>query len=278
FALEVPEIADGSVEISAIARARPTAPPRPRQEGGQLAATVFSDELHLIDTCMAAPEEAAARARARFVSGAQHPHWHRGDEDEEPEDQDEQDEEVLTPRTAAVLAWAGEELSAQAWQEVTALGDEPLPPGADGVFGRLPAITRRRDGQWRRQMARAFDDLTGDLRNTPVGVEPTCTGEEMALHLMISHARSITGNRPRALHDRVAHLPQRSADHDWERCSDPLFEDHDVLMFFDAQLDGVDDLEGEIHQTLGLVNLAADEWFEPFRADGARDPHRASRH
>ncbi|MFF8909652.1 site-specific integrase [Streptomyces olivaceoviridis] len=53
---------------------------------------------------------------------------------------------MLTARTAAVLRMAGEELSALARQEVAALGDEPLPRGAGGVFGRLPAISLRRDG------------------------------------------------------------------------------------------------------------------------------------
>ncbi|MFI0243058.1 hypothetical protein [Streptomyces sp. NPDC016845] len=49
-------------------------------------------------------------------------------------------------------------------------------------------------------------------------------------------------------------------------------------MLFDVRLDGIEDAEGEVHQALGMVNMAADEWFEPFRAEGARDPDRAFRH
>ncbi len=185
---------------------------------------------------------------------------------------------MLTPRTAAVLRLAGEELSALAWQEVTALGDEPLPRGAGGVFGRLPPITLRRDGQWRRQMARTFDDLAGGLRDEGrAGVEPRCTGEEMALHLMIDRARSITVNRPNAVRELVADLPSRGADYDWDGCSNDLFEDHDVLMLFDAQLDGMEDPDSDIHQAMGMVSLAADEWFKPFRTDYARDPDRGFR-
>ncbi|WP_327378954.1 hypothetical protein OG393_34190 (plasmid) [Streptomyces sp. NBC_01216] len=246
------------------------------QAGTDLAAEAVCDELQLIDTCLAAPERAATHARERFATRVQHPHWHLDDEEEGwPE---EEDEGVLTARTVAVLGVAGEELSALAWQEVTALGDEPLSPGAGGVFGQLPAITLRRDGQWRRQMARAFDDLTGDLRDADRnGIEPRCTGEEMALHLMIDRARSITTNRPNAVRDLVADLPRRHADYDWEGCSDNLFEDHDVLMLFDARLDGMEDKDSEIHQAMGMVNLAADEWFEPFRADDARDPDRGFR-
>ncbi|MFI5748925.1 hypothetical protein ACIBBE_24025 [Streptomyces sp. NPDC051644] len=241
----------------------------------ELAAEDFDDELQLIDTCLAKPEEAAARARARLVSRVQHPHL---DEEDEEGWSEEDDEGVLTARTAAVLRLAGEELSALAWQEAAALGDEPLPRGAGGVFGRLPAITLRCDGQWRRQMARAFDDLAGDFQAAgETWMGPRCTGEEMALHLMIDRARSITANRPNAVRDLVVNLPQNSADYDWQGCSDDLFEDHDVLMLFDAQLDGMEAPDGDIRQAMGMVNLAADEWFEPFSADNARDPDRGFR-
>lgn len=248
------------------------------QAGADLAADPYSDELQLIDTAMAAIEEAAARLRARFALRTAYPNAQRDGGGEWPGD-DEEYEDVLTARTAAVLALAGEELSTQAWQDVQALGDEPLRRGAGGVFGQLPSITLRRDGQWRRQLARAFDDLTGDLRSAAgPTAEPRCTGEEMALHLMISRARSITANRPKSVRDLVAELPASEADYDWSGCSEILFEDHDVLMLFDDQLDGMADPESDVHQSMGMVNLAADDWFEPFRTDNARDPHRGFRH
>ncbi|MFC9337385.1 hypothetical protein ACFT0G_02945 [Streptomyces sp. NPDC057020] len=242
----------------------------------ELAADPYDDDLQLIDTCLADPEHATVHARARLTSRIQHPHWHLDDEDEEAWPDEEED--VLTPRTAAVLRLAAEELSTLAWQEVTALGDEPLPRRAGGVFGQLPPITLRRDGQWRRQMARTFDDLATGLRDEGrAGVEPRCTAEEMALHLIIGRARSITTNRPKALAQLVDGLPPSGADYDWDGCLTYLFEDHDVLMLFDAQLDGMEDPDSEVHQAMGMVNLAADDWFEPFRPDHARDPDRGFR-
>ncbi|MEU6934901.1 hypothetical protein AB0A05_38100 [Streptomyces sp. NPDC046374] len=176
-----------------------------------------------------------------------------------------------------MLRMAAEELSALAWQEVTALGDEPLRRGAGGVFGQLPPITLHRDRQWRRQMARTFDDLADGLLNEGrAGVEPRCTGEEMALHLVIGRAQSITANRPNGVAELVAGLPQSCADYDWDGCSDDLFQDHDVLMLFATQLDGMEDPDNEVHQAMGMVNLAADEWFEPFSPDHARDPTAGS--
>ncbi|MEU6389478.1 hypothetical protein [Streptomyces sp. NPDC046939] len=65
-----------------------------------------------------------------------------------------------------------------------------------------------------------FDDLTDDLRDTPPArVGPKCTGEKMALHLMINHSRANTANRPKAVQNLVAHLLQYGADYDWRGCS-----------------------------------------------------------
>ncbi|MER5891313.1 hypothetical protein ABT160_46555 [Streptomyces sp. NPDC001941] len=61
-------------------------------------------------------------------------------------------------------------------------------------------------------------------------------------------------------------------------CSSDLFEDHDVLMLFDTKLDGIELPDSDIHQALGVVNLQADDWFEPFDSDAARDPDRGFRH
>ncbi|MEU8034880.1 hypothetical protein AB0C13_41335, partial [Streptomyces sp. NPDC049099] len=77
----------------------------------------FSDELLIIDTSLAAPEEAAHRVRAKLRSRARY-----GGADLLSEDWDEEDdegEEVLTARTRAVLHLALQQLSGQAWQEVS---------------------------------------------------------------------------------------------------------------------------------------------------------------
>ncbi|MCP9989231.1 hypothetical protein [Streptomyces albogriseolus] len=54
----------------------------------------------------------------------------------------------------------------------------------------------------------------------------------------------------------MAGLDEDRRDFDWDWCSDVLFEDHDVLMLFDASLDGVEDSGSEINQALGPANLA----------------------
>ncbi|MEU5632224.1 hypothetical protein ACH47C_23945 [Streptomyces rishiriensis] len=243
------------------------------EAGVLLSAEAFSDELLIIDTSLAAPEEAAHRVREHLRSRARY-----GGADPRSDNWDEEDEEgdeVLTARTREVLRLALQELSDQAWQEVSALGDQPLQRGAGGLFGSLPRVTWHQDRLWRRQMARAFDDLAADCASTD-GVEPRSTSEEMALHLGIARAQDLTRNRPRLVSDAVAALPEDRQDFDWDACSDVLFQDHDVLMLFDNTLDGIEDPDNGIHQAMGMVNLAPNEWFAPF--EHGRDPDRGFRH
>ncbi|MFD5616494.1 hypothetical protein [Kitasatospora sp. NPDC127060] len=183
-----------------------------------LAADEYEDGLLVIDTCMAAPEKGAAQVRQRLQDLSQHGMDYPYDE------ADEDDLWELTPRTRAVLRLALEDLSQAAWAEVTALGDEQLTHKSAGLFASLPKLTFGQNSGWRRQMARTFDDLAGDL-TAGRDLEPGCTGEEMALHLAISRAREIATDRPRLVTDAVQGLPAHRHDLDWEACSDLLFQD-----------------------------------------------------
>ncbi|MET8413045.1 hypothetical protein ABZV34_34145 [Streptomyces sp. NPDC005195] len=244
------------------------------EAGVLLSAEPFSDELLIIDTSLAAPEEAARRVAEHLRYRARH-----GDIDllDEDWDEDDEGEEVLTARTRAVLHLALRELADQGWHEVSVLGKQPAARSAGGLFGGLPRVTWHQDGSWRRQLARTFDDLAADC-TAGTGVEPRCTGEEMALHLGIARARDLTHNRPRLVADTVAGLPEARGDGDWDACSGVLFQDHDVLMLFDDALDGIDDAESDLHQSMGMVNLAPLDWFTPFDPEHARDPERGFRH
>jgi hypothetical protein len=247
------------------------------EAGTLLSAREFSEELQIIDNALAAPEEAAQRVRSRLRSLARHGRPAAWDEEDDEGEGWDEDGEELTARTAAVLRVALEELSEQIWQDVAAVGDAPLGRGEGRVLGSLPPITFLQDQQWRRQMARCFDDLAADLAETGT-VRPRCTGEEMALHLGIDRAKALTRNRPRLVAETVEGLGEDRHDFDWDWCSTVLFEDHDVLMLFDASLDGIEDSGNQINQALGLANLAAADWFEPFHPDQARDPARGFRH
>ncbi|MER6401733.1 hypothetical protein ABT263_37715 [Kitasatospora sp. NPDC001603] len=241
-----------------------------------LAADEFGEDLLLIDTSLARPEEAVRAVRARLQSRS-----HDGPAGLDDEDEDEYGDEdgegwMLSPRTAALLALALDDLSRRAWEEAAALGDEALSGQAAGLFADLPRITRRLGGSWRREMARSFDDLASDIAAGRAPL-PRCTGEEMALHLAIRRAEELLQDRPKLVAERIAGLPFHRFDMDLDGASDMLLQDHDVLMLFDASLDGAEDPQSEVKQALGLVSLAPLKWFSPFDHDEARDPARGYR-
>ncbi|WP_240657953.1 hypothetical protein [Streptomyces populi] len=235
------------------------------QAGTLLAAVEFTGELLVLDTSTGALADAAVRVRDRLIDRVRHGGVDRDDLDEK-DWLENQEYRALTPRTAALLRLAVEQLSQEAWQEVAALGDEALPRGAGGLFGSLPPVTLRQDGAWRRQMARAFDDLAADLADGRALL--LCKGEEMALHLGIRRAQNIHRNRPRLLARAVEGLPAAARDFDWYACSDLLFEDHDVLSLFDDDVDRAPD----------VADRALPDWFSPFDDDRARAPDRGFRH
>ncbi|MGW7072584.1 hypothetical protein ACWGII_29660 [Streptomyces sp. NPDC054855] len=243
------------------------------QAGILLSAMPFSDELLILDTCQAAPERATHKVRDLLRGRARYGGIDSAETDRNEWEDDEDGHQVLTARTAVVLCLALSALSKQAWQEVAALGDEPLRRGAGGLFGALPPVTLGRDGRWRRHMARAFDDLAADLI-AGAEVKPRCTGEEMALHLGIAHARAMERNRPRLVREAVGELPAHRRDYDWDACSDCLFQGRDVLMLFDGSFVGFED--SDIGQAMD--NLAPADWFAPFDSVHARDPARGFRH
>ncbi|MEU5626691.1 MULTISPECIES: hypothetical protein [Streptomyces] len=72
-------------------------------------------------------------------------------------------------------------------------------------------------------------------------------------------------------------LPNNRDDYDFGMCSEVFFQDTDVLMLYNARLDGIEDPDGETNQHMGIGDLRAAAWLEPFLNVQARDPHRGFR-
>lgn len=173
------------------------------------------------------------------------------------------DAPTLTSRQSYVVSKVATELADAVSADAPLLGDLPVQPGPGrGVLAELPACTWTQDATWRRTMARAFDDLSADATAT-VDPEPRCTGEEMALHLIIGRARiaMLSGRFAKDLTE----LPQHENDDNWDDPLDYLFQDHDVLTLFwpEPIPDG--------------VNLDPEDWFIPFETGLQRDEERGFR-
>jgi hypothetical protein len=185
----------------------------------------------------------------------------------------------LTPRSAAVLWAVSQILADQGYDDVTEHGDEPV-VDADAsdwaLFGRYPRLTWRQDAVWRRQAARAYDDLTEDLA-AGRWPRPRCAGEELALHLILEDAPSAVSDDWAGLGEMLPRLPEHPDDYDWDLVSEVFFQDHDILELFDVEMDGIEDPDSEDNRARGIGDYRPQAWFRTFLNMDSRDGRRAFR-
>jgi hypothetical protein len=86
------------------------------------------------------------------------------------------------------------------------------------------------------------------------------TAEELAGHALIAYCETLIDEREGELEDPDGVREKFAEAHDL------AFEDHDVLLLFDARFDGIEG--SDIAETMGMANLNVRDWFRPFRADG----------
>ncbi|MER8182387.1 hypothetical protein [Kitasatospora sp. NPDC094015] len=199
---------------------------------------------------------------------------------DDPECEDDSCLWNLTPRTADILHGALCELADEAYEDAEELGDGRLVPDAHegtwGVFTRMPKLTVATDLQWRRKFARAVDDLTDDLEHGR-WPQPTCTAEELALHLALDDAQNQVAEIGTAEASNHAELPVHRDDYDFRSCTDMFFQDTDVLMLYSSRFDGIEGPDTDANQQLAVGDLRPAAWFEPFDNVEARDPRRGFR-
>ncbi|MBZ6471836.1 sel1 repeat family protein [Streptomyces griseocarneus] len=201
-----------------------------------------------------------------------------GVEDDEEWDEEEEEEWEPAPRTLRVLEAAFDMLADRAYDALEEIGDArvDLRDNYAEVFSTMPVVTWGQNTEWRRQMARCFDDLAGDIRagNWPL---PNCTGEEMAMHLALEYASVMVVEDPEVVTSLVEGLPEDPEDYDWDFCMAMFLEDTDVLFLYEPWADGIADPDHHLNQFADIVNLQADDWFDPFYKHRERDPARGFR-
>jgi len=180
----------------------------------------------------------------------------------------------LTPRTAAAL-WARCQLLGDgAYNDIETHGDNPVDPDeAWIVFSDFPRITWRQTSAWRRQCARAFDDLAGDLAagHWPL---PTCPAEEMALHLAVQANQELDDEW---LEQILTTMRSDPGDEDRDGVTDALFQDTDILGLFDPALDGIEDPNSDANAYFQIGDYRPPAWFHTFRNMKPRDEQRGLR-
>ncbi|PKV85089.1 hypothetical protein BX283_2624 [Streptomyces sp. TLI_146] len=193
-------------------------------------------------------------------------------------DWDEAEDYGPTPRTLRVLEAAFVISADMAYDSLEEIGDQrvDLTHNYAAVFSDLPVLTWGQNAKWRRQMARCFDDLAQDIRSGE-WPQPTCTGEEMAMHIALERASAMVADEPELVDMFTEGLPEEAGDYDWGLCLGLFLEDTDVLFLYEPWAQGIEEPDNPIHRHLGIANLEADDWFDPFRENETRDPERGFR-
>lgn len=163
---------------------------------------------------------------------------------------------LVTPRLAACL-WSAAGLLADTYEERSAWPD---------LRAALPAIVVRLvDDAWMAAFVVCFGLLADRLAAGGFGEAQLarCTAEEMALHLVMNAVESLFDGD--LVDGWMAELPRAGeSDPDFDLARWALFRDDDVLLLFDASLDGVEDPDTEQSRLVGLANLHPRDWFVPF--------------
>lgn len=167
---------------------------------------------------------------------------------------------MVTPRMAYWL-WSTALFLADTWRENA---NDP-----EAVADLLPSVARpHARGEWYERFGRCFDDLAERIATGEANDErlAKCTGDELALHLVIEHAEAHLNDGVIGLHIAAAQaLPDHGDDDsDFDAMRDVLFEDHDVLMLYNPALDGIEDPTSGLSDQTRTTNLHPRDWFEPF--------------
>jgi hypothetical protein len=137
---------------------------------------------------------------------------------------------------------------------------------SSSILSDFPPVTWTQSEAWWREQARCFDDLALEAQ-AGIDPDPVCTGEEMALHLILGRARAMATDESDRRMDLVGGIAAHDNDDDWEGPLNFLFQDHDVLTLLDNDLEPFP----------GAANLAPVDWFAPFVDTESRRPDRGFR-
>jgi hypothetical protein len=183
----------------------------------------------------------------------------------------------FTPRNAALLHTAAYAFADQAYDDVDQHGDDPVAEdGSWQVFDQFPRITFGQDAVWRRQAARAGDDLAHDIEAGELPV-PRCAAEEMALRLVLRDAAALVADMAEFVDQLVDGLPTHPEDFDTDLLFECLMHDDDLGQLFDADLDGIEDPDSAENRSIGMGDYRPHRWFSWFGGADPRDGRRPFR-
>ena len=184
------------------------------------------------------------------------------------------DEPLFTPRTSAALHTAFRCLADDVYDDVDRYGDGPWSADTVAMLDQYPSFTWSCDGPWRRQAARAFDDLADDM---VAGIRPQarCPAEEFAVISAVKWCEATIADVPDSFD--FTGLPVMACDFQWSLLLDVLLEDLDMEYLLDPAMDGVENPTEGFNQEMRMGDYRPEVWFDIRSGYPPRDPARGFR-
>lgn len=167
-------------------------------------------------------------------------------------------ESFMTPRTACWLWVAASDL-ADEWHDLALFAADGF---SDLDLSDLPPIARlHAEPVWLDRFAGCFTTIARRLATADCWPLPRCTGDELAVHLIIRYLKDLLPTDELALPDDFEEYPHvEEIDDDLELVREILVEDTDVLLLYNKALDGIEHEQNQLR----LVNLHPTKWFLTF--------------
>lgn len=169
--------------------------------------------------------------------------------------------DLITPRNSADVWSAAIKLADVLDAQLTDI--EARIPLSHSEWGRLPWVVTDAPVEWFGRFVDAVLDLADDAAAGRCPV-PRCTGEEMALHLVLE---DITDSPDPSLKQLTSiarsGLPVLKEDGDWDAVASALFPSPRVRALIADGFDGISD-DYELVAETGIVRLAVERWFDPY--------------
>jgi hypothetical protein len=177
----------------------------------------------------------------------------------------------LEPRLALLLWEALSEIAFDLKLDLKGF-DKTQDPFLDGLLlSSLPRFTWKQNKEWVRGLAQSAKGLRSDLKKGRLP-RPRNVAEEVILHLAIDVMVGYLGaDELIASHEELNALPDLEEPFDKWDLYDLLFQDLDVLLLFEPEMDGFEG-DRKMAKELGLADYRADAWFKWF---GNMKPRRA---
>jgi hypothetical protein len=173
---------------------------------------------------------------------------------------------LLTPRRAFAL-WAAATHYLTATRDVLATDPEQLADTIAEIVELPPIVLRYLQPAWVARFSVCFDVYREMLAGGHGITSPECTGETMALHLMLAWAQVFVAQGFWRTSEAYRALPETWRDGDFELL-EQLLVDEDVLLLFDERLADCDDPD-RLLATFHVRNLNPARWFLPFEVEEA---------